>query len=573
MSVSIARPLCGAENPLCQEGVPLHEYDEAYRVFLENIAVKSHQIDVLKARIGEKHPNLIDIHDDLTRVGAELEGLLTGVKEFPWNTAEKKDCMERIGVLQNAVKGVGTRLVSEPLRELFKEQKKWVDAGFDRRLVRTDPEAVHFAVSSKLIYTISMFEKSADILKGEPLTIRNDDGVALFKVEGEWVPYANFKNKIQYSEKECRFVGWNFIHPQGFIPRDWAEYGQIYPIATITPEAYQKIKAHAEQFWSKDQPEVDHGIEKGYILQVMTTGRDLLPNVWWAQNFKEHFPEHGSARLITPEGLVYSFGTKMRLPDEEVLCHVSSYLCTGISNVPTPDYEESRKADDRLMASLPVTKERFDSIIDFVNRANQGICFNFSRQNCVRFVEVLLRLSGMKVSIKTSVHELLRDMLPRLSDIPIIGKQLSAASTRIACVVASVFDTIGMVLGYVTPHPIKKIVEFAAGCVTNVLQRIEAVFWNGLGLILGASKSIVPESRANDGNLKEVETFRQLIHWSDLFTPGAVSIYYVTKLKEWMVQQRNTVLFIKPEHGFCCFDPADKAAFHSPVRLPRSGCV
>ena len=193
---------------------------------------------------------------------------------------------------------------------MLKEQKKWVSAGFDRALVKTDPEAVHFAVSTNLIYTIAMFQKTEGILAGEKITIHNDDGVALFLVEGEWVPYSAFKEIIRYSQKEARFIGWNFVHPQGFIPRDWAEYDQIYPIAKLTQEAYQKIKTHAQQFWSADQPEVDPGVPKGYILQVMTTGRNLLPDAWWAQNFKEHFPGHGSARLITPEGLVYSFGTE-----------------------------------------------------------------------------------------------------------------------------------------------------------------------------------------------------------------------------------------------------------------------
>ena len=255
----------------------------------------------------------------------------------------------------------------------------------------------------------------------------------------------------------------------------------------------------------------------------------------------------------------------MRLPDQDYLCQVSSYLATGISNVPTPDYEEPRKSDDRLITSLPVTKERFDRIIDFINRANRGICFNFSRQNCVRFIQVVLGIGGINMSIRTTAHELMAGVLPRLSDIPGIGKQVSAVVTKIGCVAASALDAVSTVLGFVTPYHLKKLGEFAVWAATEVLRRIDAVFWNALGLcVLGASKSIVPDSQMSNTSVPEVETFHHVLNWSDFFTPDAMPTYYVTKLKEWMQRQKTALLFRKPEYGFCCFDP-DKAALQSPL--------
>ncbi len=565
MSVTSAWLEGSARATASYKGLSVDGVEGAFSGVVEQLGRIHHEAEALDAQTKEAHPHLVDINDGVKRVSEELKRLSSEIDGIGGTIDEKVSVIEQIKALESSVKGIGLKLVSEPFRELFKKQEKWVAAGFDRRLVSSDPEAVDFAVSTRLIYTIGMFKKTADILDGDAMDIRNEGGVALFKVEGEWLPYTAFKDRIQYSEKEWRFVGWNYVHPQGFIPRDWAEYGEIYPIAQLTPAAYQKVKAHAEQFWTGEQPQIDAGVPKGYILQVMTTGRDYLPNAWWAKNFKEHFPEHGSARLITPEGLVYSFGTKMRLPDQEFLSHISSYLGTGISNVPTPDYEESRPSDDRLMTSIPITQKRFDHIIDFVNRANKGISFNFSRQNCVRFVSVILQCAGMDVNIRTSLHELLAGIVPRISDIPVVGKPLSALVTNVACAVSTVFDTLGSVFGAITPYPLKKIGECAVWAVTGVLQRVEALFWNTIGLcVLGAWKSIVPESRALDGDLPEVETFRQLISWSDLLTPDAIHIYYETKLKAWMRKQKTTLHFIKPEHGFCCLDP-DKATFRSPL--------
>ena len=520
------------------------------------------ELEILKNAVDEPHPNLVAMIRAVRKVTGDVTQLLHDISR---SGLEHSDVHAMANNLGREAEALSHRLTSGPLKTLLKEQEKWVAAGFDPALLQSDPEAVHFAVSTRLIHTIAMFKRSADVLDGETADIRNDHGRALFKIEGEWLPYAAFKERIQYSELEWRFIGWNYVHPQGFIPRDWAEYDELYPIAKITPEAYQKVKTHAEQFWSAEQPEIDPGIEKGYVLQVMTTGRDLLPDAWWARNFKEHFPEHTGLRLITPDGLVYSFGTKMRLPDQEFLSHMSSYLGTGISNVPTPDYEEARKCDDRLMTSLPISKQRFDTIIDCVRRANQGICFNFSRQNCVRFGETVLRMGGAEVSVRTSLHELLGYIVPRLSDIPGIGASLSSVATRVSSIVVSVFDAVGLVLGRLLPYPIKKVGEWAVWVATEALRRIEALFWNGVALcLLGGWKTIVPESRLQETNLKEVETFRQLLAWSDLATPDAVPIYYVCKLKEWMKKQRSTLHFLNPDHGFCCFLP-ERATFHAPL--------
>ena len=151
----------------------------------------------------------------------------------------------------------------------------------------TDPEAVHFAVSSDLLYTILMYKTSADVLEGE-ITIPIANGKALFLVEGTYLPYEEFRHRIQYSETEKKFIGWNFIHPRGFVPHDTVDFSEMYPIARIKPEAYRRIAQTASQFWSENQEEVDPGREKGYILPGDDHARACLHSkTWWGTNFDD----------------------------------------------------------------------------------------------------------------------------------------------------------------------------------------------------------------------------------------------------------------------------------------------
>ena len=285
----------------------------------------------------------------------------------------------------------------------------------------TDPEAVHFAVSSDLLYTILMYKTSADVLEGE-ITIPIANGKALFLVEGTYLPYEEFRHRIQYSETEKKFIGWNFIHPRGFVPHDTVDFSEMYPIARIKPEAYRRIAQTASQFWSENQEEVDPGREKGYILQVMTTGRACIPRTWWGTNFDDLTPEHTSSRLITPEGEVYSFGTRLRVADAERVTSLSHILETAMTFTSVPDYEEPRPSDEKRVTAIPMTKERFDAIMRYANQANKGFPFNFSTQNCARFVTGQMALAGVSVNIKMSVAQFLYGMLPNLADVPLVGQ-------------------------------------------------------------------------------------------------------------------------------------------------------
>ena len=199
------------------------------------------------------------------------------------------------------------------LKTLLKTQKKWVGAGFNEGLVETDPEAVAYCVDTGLVFTLAMFRDAA-ALDGETAAVRFQNGKALFKVEQLWVTLEELKRRVPYSHEERRFIGWNCIHPDGFVRRDDTKYETLYPIAKLKPEVYDRILRQGKGFWA-GREEVDEGREKPFVLQVMTTGRPCFPQAWYSSNLDDHTPEHSSTRLIGPDGSVYSFGTKMRPVD------------------------------------------------------------------------------------------------------------------------------------------------------------------------------------------------------------------------------------------------------------------
>ena len=480
------------------------------------------ELSALRGRIEEISPDLVGISQRLAELSEEVE-------------QKAPECRDEVLSLL-------VRMDTEPTKSLAKEQEKWVKAGFDRALLKTDPKAVHFAVLTKLVYTIAMYEKSAAMLEGEPLTVRNVNGTAHFKVEGQWMPYAAFENQIQYSLKLEKFLGWNFIHPQGFVKQDRFEYDRVYPIARMSKAGYESVLAHAQKFSDEPQP------DKSCVLQVTSTGRDLLPKAWWAKNVREHSPEHSSVRLIMANGDVYSWGIELLRPAEQFLSRSEHYMATGLSSVSVPDYEDPRTCDERAMVALPVSSEGAERVLDFVSRANKGIPFNLSRQNCVRFTEHVLHVAGVKMTSRISSTEFLEAMVPRLSDIPRLGRIVSA----ICSVATKVFSGIDAAMKIIPP--LRWVWTAVKKAVAHSVDHLSSIAVNTLSLLaLGGSTSIIPQSAPDDSKVSEVDHFDRAVTWRTLFTHNAIPIYHTVGLKRWMHEQKNLIIFLKPQYGFCCW--------------------
>jgi hypothetical protein len=508
-----------------------------------------------------EHPNLVAVQRTVAECVMEIDAIDEERKGLH-DDSDLQTTERKVALLRSSTDAISSRLATEPFKTLLREQKKWVDAGFSEEVVVTDPEAVHFTIATDLLYTILMYKKSSDVLEGREITIPIVNGKALFLVEGEYLPYAAIKGRIQYSDSEKKFLGWNFIHPAGFVPRDNTDFSEMYPIAQLKADAYTRIAHTASQFWSETQEEVDPGREKRYIFQVMTTGRCCIPRTWWGTNFDDMTPEHTSSRLITPDGRVFSFGTKMRASDAEHVTSLTNILTTAITLTSALDYEEPRSSDEKRVTSIPITQERFDAILRYVNVANKGFLFNFASQNCARFVGAQMRLAGVPVNIKMSVAQFVLGMVPNLKNVPLIGQPMSKLIAIVAFVATPIIDIVATVLRYITPYPVKRVWEVVTWAIREVFRRIGAIAINGLFyFVMGAGKSLVPPGRIKEEKQDPddeiaLPTSSCLMHWWDIFNPDAFFAYHAYKLKLWQYKQASSVFYTKPESGFYCIDPA-----------------
>jgi hypothetical protein len=528
---------------------------------LERALHVQQNLAVVTQEANQEHPDLIAIERLVERCEKELIAIEHGWAK-PFDNQEQMAAKEVSKELRDTVNSIVARLASEPWKTLLKEQKKWVEAGFDERVVVTDPEAIHFAVSTDLLYTILMFKNSSDVLDGREITIPIVNGKALFLVEGEYLSYEDIKERILYSEEEKKFLGWNFIHPAGFIHRDITDFSEMYPIATLKPDAYDRIAKTASQFWTEAQDEVDPGVEKKYVLQVITTGRSCISKAEILKNFENHTPEHTSSRLITPDGKVYSFGTKMRAADSKKVTTLSHILTTALSMTSVPDYEEAHSSEEKRVTSIPITKERFEAICQYVNKASKGFAFNFASQNCARFVWAQTALAGVHVNIKMGVPEFLFGMLPNLKDVPVVGRPLAQLISAISFVVRPIIDSIVAVFLYITPYPVKRLWEAVTWVIREVFKRIGAVFFNSIFfLMMGAGNTILPPDRITEGKQDpedelSLPTSPRLLRWRDIINPDAIIAYHAYKLRLWQKKQPSSVFYTNPASGFHCVDPA-----------------
>jgi hypothetical protein len=452
-------------------------------------------------------------------------------------------------------------LSTEALKEMWQVQKKWVEAGFEECIVETDPEAVAYAVQTGLVHTLAMF-RDAKALDGEPLTIRVLNGKVLFKVERQWLELKDFKGRVSYSTQERRFIGWNYVHPDGFIRRDNTRYENLYPIARLNSDVYHRILYQAQGFW-RGREDFDEGHEKPFVLQVITTGRPCFPDWWMLRNVDEHTPEHSSARLIGPDGSVYSFGTKMLPPGADRVTQVTNILSTAQTHVSTPDYEESRSSHEKRVTSIALTEERFEAICRYVETAAEGFPFNFATANCARLVTTLMTLAGVEVDVSMTPGEFLAGCLPTLSDVPLIGKPMSNVASAVALVAVPIIDLVSALLRYIVPRCIQRAYSWVVQGVAHLLRIAGAFVTNLIALaVFGAGRTYIPEgtryqpNRGAEGPLA-LPTATSLLTWKDLFRPGALMFNHALKLKQWQLAQRGcTTIFTDSQSGLSCIDPA-----------------
>ncbi len=428
-----------------------------------------------------------------------------------------------------------------PKNNTDKIQKKWEEFGFNGQIAKEHPDFVSFLFTSGLVFSIVMFQNSF----GEKGIDVDSYGHPLLKIEGAWTRWDSFKDTIEYNPKteaivstKDRSLMYNYIASQGLVQRDNARYDKIYPIAKLSHEQKEEVKKEAANFWQTNQ-EIDPGIEKDSVLQVVTSRRDLWGRNWWTENLLDNTPEHVSLRLIDKEGNLYSFGLKMP-PNEarRVFAYLPfTYLTTATANIATPDYDETRRFDERRITSIPLTTERKDAILNFINEINKrDLSFNIAKQNCNKLAQIVLGIAGVEVNTRISFGALFVRLLPSPSRLPFIGGFFSTVH-KVASVVSNFFAKL---VSYI-PKPIIRVFTVIHDGILFLPRLIQTISLNILAIALGGIRKDKKETVNEPHDDKRLVRFPSLINSvSDFFKAEKTQSYFSGLMVEWQLKQKST---------------------------------
>lgn len=412
-------------------------------------------------------------------------------------------------------------------------------------------EDVRFMMTSKLAFSIALF-KNATAQGQERHALRTVNGTVCMKKGGEWVPLSEIRNMLEYDPTQDKLVAktnreivWSYLSPNGLVPFDRYKYDALPAIEELSPVEYEAILKQAQSFWWNEQPEVDPGVEKKCVLQIVTTNR-LHSEDWATENLMRAYPEHATFRVIAPDGKVYSFGFQMEKEEENSIFKDRSFpypltfLKTTETRITSPDYEEARPYRLKRVTSIAMTQARMDSILAFVAEQNKkGITFNFIRQNCATLGGILLEKAGITARPERfTLGQGLATLLPEWHKIPYIGKPLASVMNAINYVSQKVF---GGFKKY-TPQVIQDVVTFIPRKIATLISNTFLVTIGGR--LSSEHQQKVRARDLSDDDFDDERTFtcftRLINSIADMFREDISDIDAHTNLIEWQIKQAST---------------------------------
>lgn len=391
-----------------------------------------------------------------------------------------------------------------------KAHDMWRQCQLPEKLIITAADFVEFAIDSGLAYSLAWLDAAAHIqIDGQ--------GVPSIKVEGVWTSWNTLKKQIFYDREKKQLTSKNNQHcfyiytsQRGLVPVDRGSYS-LFPVHKLTPTEHQAIREAGLGFW-KTHPEVDEGISKECVLQFVQTTREPFARNWLTENCLDAGSQHTGIRLVDIEGNLYSFGLKVSSElIEYVQAHPLSFLASGYGQVAFPDYEETRVYYYQRVTTVPITKERFESIVAFVNQVIEakGIRFCQTKPNCNTFGVAIGRLAGLEIDTEMTLPEVLVAGLPSIGQLPLIGRVVQAAQSVFA-----------MISSY-TPR-----------FVTYVPRKIVALTCNIILSVFGAMREGEPVRRPE--KIGEFVRFSRLINSVyDLFDEEKIKMNHSYKMVAW----------------------------------------
>lgn len=378
------------------------------------------------------------------------------------------------------------------------------------------------------------------------------DGHPMIKMQGRFVRWETISRELHYDAKSENIKSkaypgtlvqvWNYCYPQGLAPMDRFNYERAFPVYELTHEQYHRTRQHALKFYETN-PEKDQGIPKDCIVQFMTCPRQQLPEHWLLKNANDQYPLHIGMRLITSDRKVYSFGVNMP-PEAYAFIYSdlkSNFLTTVDAKITMMDYSEFRPHEGKVVTSIPLTSQRSQNILNFINEQNgKQLRFNYTHQNCTSTVHEVLKRVGYDLDLRTTGLNYLYQTLPSSNQLPLVGSIIAKVEY---CVHRS-WNTL--------PQGITGSVEWTKNVVFYVPKKFLTIWTNLLIWKLGAAKKITPlQEGVEDEALYDkrgIQTFSSVIRsWTDIFKDETSAVNHARYFLDWQRQQKST--FIDPYQG------------------------
>jgi hypothetical protein len=457
----------------------------------------------------------------------------------------------RLTQLQAGLASANQKLAghSEEIKGDARLAKKWAKHGLPASVLENHADFARFLIESKLAFDIVGYRETSQNPNEHDVKLDPRDNHPMIKMQGRWVRWETISRELHYDPKDRRIKSrdypgtlvqvWNYFHPQGLVPVDRINWDQAFPVYELSQEEYQRTRQQALKFYETNQ-EKDPGIPKDCIVQFSTIDHwnmptklfDKIPVGPLLDNAQRNYPVHISIRLITPDRKVYSFGIEMPPEEYDFIFsdYFSTFLATCNGKIGMRDYEEFRP-DNRYVTSVPLTAQRAQNILARLNEIKEKqYRFQYMRQNCSPLMAEVLQMAGYEVvDMRTSVKDMIIDMFPSLTQIPLI-KTISDCANKIWK---------GL------PGLITKPIEFTADMLLYFPRKVGTIFTNFLVLKMGGAKKSTPlQDGVEDEEFydkRKIQYFSSLIRsWTDIFSDEVNTVYHSKYFIDWQKDQRST---------------------------------
>ncbi len=457
-----------------------------------------------------------------------------------------------------AQKTVGTH--SKQLKRDVQLEQKWEklltdsqknDVSYRKRFLSVmdkHADCVRFIFDSKLVFSIIGYRETCGNPDMHDIKLDVDDH-PLLKMQGQWIRWETIARDLRYHSQSEKIKSrntpsqaWNYFHPRGLVPIDRFGWQQAYSIYELSPEEYNRTREHALKFY-KTNPERDPGIVKDCIVQFFTSPRQRIPKHFLLDNLNRQFPLHIGMRMITSDRKVYSFGYQMSPEETAKLISdpLSNFLMTTKAELAMQDLEEFREHEGRVVTSIPLTSERSQNILSFLNGlSGKQLRFQYERQNCSLMMLEVLKKTGYDIDIRSSAIRFIYEAFPSFNQIPVVGLAIVKVEQCAKRIWAALPNFIR--------GPLLKTRQIAL----LIPERIGIVLLNLCSWKLGAAKKTialplgVTEEELYDK--RGLQNFSCVIRsWADLFKKETSVIYHSKYFLDWQKQQCST--FTDPYTG------------------------